>query len=72
MSGVSLGTRALLLIRLDGRLGQHVSVETLAACHRLRPDVVREGLQSLWDEGCVRCPRGAGGLIGPAWSMVGA
>lgn len=66
----SLGMRALLLIRLDGRQGEWVAVQVLAATHSLPAPVVREGLQSLWDEGYVRCRLGPDGLIEAAMSAV--
>jgi DNA-binding IscR family transcriptional regulator len=73
MSGaVSLGLRALLLIRLDRREGEWVDVDTLANVHRLEAGRVRDGLQQLWDEGYVSCRLGADGRIEAARSMVGA
>jgi len=68
---VSLGMRALLLIRLGARQGQWVGVETLAETHRITQQTVREGLQELLDEGYVRCRTGADGMIEAAMSAVG-
>ena len=67
---VSLGLRALLLIRLDGREGEYVSVDTLAQVHRLTPDQVRAGLIALHVDGYVRCRIGTDGLIDGACSAV--
>lgn len=69
----SLGTLALLLIRLDGRCGDPepwVKVDALAATHRMPLETVRAGLQSLWNDGHVRCMLGADGLIERARSAV--
>lgn len=67
---VSLCLRALLLIRLDGREGEYVGVDTLAQVHRLTPEQVRAGLFALHAEGYVRCRLGADGLIDSACSAV--
>ena len=69
-TGVSLGLRALLLIRLDGRPGEWVSVADLAQTHRMAPERVREGLLSLQAEGYVQCRPGADGMIEAACSAV--
>lgn len=67
----SLGTLALLLIRLDGRADQMVPVHTLAQTHRMSVERVRAGLQALWDQGYVHCEIGPDGQIHAAQAMVG-
>ena len=64
----SLGLRALLLIRLDARAGEWVSVEVLAGYHHMTHGAVRNALQALWDAGYVSCRLGADGLIDTAMS----
>lgn len=70
MSGrPSLGTMALLLIRLDARAGdaqRWLSVHDLAALHRMPLDAVRAGLQALWDDRYIVCQLGADGQIAAA------
>lgn len=70
--GNTLGLRALLLIRLDGREGEFVTVDELAQTHRLAPELVREGLETLAADGYVHLRHGADGLIEAARSGVGA
>lgn len=63
---VSMGLQAALLIRLDARAGEWVSVEDLATHHCITPAVAREGLQALWDQGYVSCRLSDDGLIDTA------
>lgn len=70
MTEPSLGTRALLLIRLGAHCGDMVSVDKLAHSYHLPPERVRAALQALWDEGYVRCELGADGLIHAAQDVT--
>lgn len=63
MTAPSLGTQALLLVRLTARAGQCVPVQTLCAFHAMPEPTVRAALQALWDKGYVRCTLGSDGLI---------
>lgn len=54
---MTLGTMALMLIRLEERQGQYVSVAELAATYGLSEELVRQALDKLWDEGYVQCQR---------------
>lgn len=50
---MSISQRALILIRLDARRGEEVSVADLAEHMNLAPAVVERRLEELWDEGYV-------------------
>jgi DNA-binding GntR family transcriptional regulator len=65
---MTMGTMALMLIRLDARAGQAVPVADLATHYGVREELVREALQQLWDAGYARCELGADGLISTATS----
>lgn len=52
---MSAAVRALLLIRLDARAGQFVSVDELAQHYGLGVDQVRAELHDLADAGQVQC-----------------
>ena len=65
---VSMGLQAALLIRLDARAGEWVSVDELASHHCITDATAREGLQALWDAGYVSCRLAPDGLIETAMS----
>lgn len=73
---MSAALQALLLIRLDARLGNFVGVDDLAQHYGITPDLVRRELQALFDRGQVQCMHqsdGTGpGQIVSAVSMVEA
>lgn len=48
---MSISQRAVILIRLDARRGEVVSVTDLAAHMGLAPEVIQQRIQELWDEG---------------------
>lgn len=52
---MSLGTQALLLIRLDARSHEFVAVAEMAKYLQLPVEQVRVELQALWDQGYVQC-----------------
>ena len=58
---MSLGLRALILLRLDARLARVVPVQELADHLGLSADVVRQRIDELWREGYVQ----------PQWDTAG-
>ena len=61
---MSHAMKALLLIRLDARLGNFVGVDELAQHYGITPDLVRRELQLLVEQGQVQCMHQCDG-VGP-------
>ncbi len=62
----SLGLQALMLIRLDARAGELVSVDTLASTYRVTAQAVRAALLALHVAGYAKVELGADDVINAA------